>query len=78
MHNPPADYRTVAALCDVVNAGSKHPTITEHALRHYVRHCDGNGLKPYVRRLGRKILVSESGFHTWLHEYGAKTSQSAA
>ena len=61
-----ADYRSVPALCERINAGASHPTLTEHALRHYVRNADTNGLAPHIRRLGRKILVSESGFYEWL------------
>lgn len=74
----PTDYRSIDALCERINAGTKHQTLSPHALRHYVRHADENGLRPHVRRLGRKILVSESGFYTWLHEQGDKTRGKAA
>lgn len=62
----PTDFRSIPALCERVNAGASKPTLTEHALRHYVRHSKENGLAPHVRRLGRKILISESGFYEWL------------
>lgn len=61
------DWRAIPALVERLNHGAEHPTFTDHALRHYVRHADENGLAPHVRRLGRKILVSESGFHAWLN-----------
>lgn len=60
------DWRSIAALAEIVNAGTKKTTLSEHALRHYVRNADTNGLAPYVRKLGRKILISESGFYDWL------------
>ncbi len=61
------DFRSVTALAEALNAGLKHPTFSTHALRHYVRHADKNGLAPAVRRIGRKILISESGFLSWLN-----------
>ncbi|EGV32615.1 hypothetical protein ThidrDRAFT_1100 [Thiorhodococcus drewsii AZ1] len=67
-HSNPArhDWRSIAALAEIVNAGAKKTTLSEHALRHYVRHANTNGLGPHVRKLGRKILISESGFYDWL------------
>jgi hypothetical protein len=62
-----SDWRSVDALCEIVNAGARKPTMTTHALRHYVRFADSNGLAPFIRRLGRKILISESGFWVWLN-----------
>lgn len=60
------DYRSISALVEILNQGATRPTFTGFALRHYVRHCQSNGLAPHVRRLGRKIVVSESGFLAWL------------
>ena len=59
-------WRSIEALAERLNAGAEHPTLTSHAIRHYVRNADSNGLAPHVRRLGRKILVSEPGFLDWL------------
>ncbi|NEX23898.1 hypothetical protein G3480_27245 [Thiorhodococcus mannitoliphagus] len=63
------DWRSIAALAEIVNGDAKKTTLSEHALRHYVRNADTNGLAPYVRKLGRKILISESGFYDWLRGY---------
>ncbi len=60
------DYRAIRPLCERLNTGADAPTFTTHAVRHYVRQRANNGLAPYVRRLGRKILISESGFLAWL------------
>jgi hypothetical protein len=61
------DWRAIPALVEILNEGAKNPTFTDHAVRHYVRHADENGLAPHVRRLGRKILISQSGFMHWLN-----------
>ena len=61
-----SDWRSVASLVERINQGAKSPTITAHAVRHYVRFADKNGLAPHIRRLGRKILISESGFNEWI------------
>lgn len=71
MHIPTiTDWRSVEALAEIINAGARKPTLSTHAIRHYVRFADTNGLAPHVRRLGRKILISESGFHAWLNGLG--------
>lgn len=62
-----SDWRSVEALCEIVNQGARNKTISSHAVRHYVRQAESNGLSPYIRRLGRKILISESGFYEWLN-----------
>ena len=64
-------WRSIAALVERLNEGAKHPTITEHGVRHYVRNADRNGLAPHVRRLGRKILLNETGFYKWIADQQA-------
>lgn len=63
---PTSTWRSIEALAERLNAGAKRPTMTSHAIRHYVRNADNNGLAPHVRRIGRKILISEPGFLSWL------------
>lgn len=70
----PTDWRTVSALAEILNRDSPRPTFTTHALRHYARNADSNGLAPHIRRLGRKILISESGFYGWLDEQRIKAA----
>jgi hypothetical protein len=65
----PADapvWRSIPALAEILNAGAMRPTMTTHAIRHYVRTGAENGLAPHVRRIGRKVLVDERGFMRWL------------
>lgn len=61
------DWRSIPALAEIINRGSNKPTLTTHSIRHYIRNSNENGLRQHVRRLGRKILVSESGFFEWLN-----------
>lgn len=67
----PRQWRTVSGLADALNAGSRRPVFTTHAIRHYVRFAETNGLAPHVRRLGRKILIDENGFRAWIDEAGS-------
>lgn len=64
------DWRSVEALTERLNAGARKPTFTGHAIRHYCRMAETNGLAPHIRRIGRKILISESGFVEWLNGFG--------
>jgi hypothetical protein len=68
--NLPSPWRSIPALAERINAGAEHPTLTAHAIRHYVRRAAENGLQPHVRRLGRKLLVNEAGFIDWLEKQG--------
>ncbi|MBK1617602.1 hypothetical protein CKO42_03865 [Lamprobacter modestohalophilus] len=65
-------WRSIGAMAEIVNAGAKKPTLSEHALRHYVRTAEQNGLSPHIRRLGRKILIHEQGFLSWLSGEGRR------
>ena len=69
----PNDFRAIRPLCERLNTGAAAPDLHHPCRQHYVRHCQDNGLAPHVRRLGRKILVSESGFLAWLDSKGART-----
>ncbi len=67
-NNTPApdlsDWETVASLASQLN--ERGTVLSGHAVRHLIAHAECNGLAPHVRRLGRKILISRSGFATWL------------
>lgn len=67
----PSPWRSIPALAERLNAGAETPTLSAHAIRHYVRRADENGLKPHIIRLGRKLLVNETGFIAWLEQQGA-------
>ena len=69
---PPADnapWRTLLALVERLNAGAEEPSFSKHSLRHYVYQAEcgkAPDLLPFIRRVGRKILISEPGFMHWL------------
>ncbi|MFZ1539462.1 MAG: hypothetical protein WAT23_19035 [Chromatiaceae bacterium] len=66
MGKSPNTWRSIPALAERCNAGAAKPTFTSHALRHLVRNANRNGLAPHIRRIGRKILIDETGFLAWL------------
>lgn len=57
------------------------PAFTEAAIRNHVFNANdrqssrgtipGNGLAPYIRRIGSKVLINHGGFLSWI-EGGAK------
>ena len=59
------DWTTVNGLAAEINKGGT--VLSTHSIRHLVAQAGSNGLEPYVRRLNRKILLSKSGFATWLN-----------
>ena len=67
-------WRSVAALADALNGGAKVQTFTVHAIRHYVRFAEKNGLAPHVRRIGQKILIDETGFRGWIDAQGQRAA----
>ena len=80
LENTPAvnAWRSIPALAERLNQGAEHPTLTANALRHYVRTADQNGLRPHVRRLGRKVLIHEMGFIQWLDGQGREGTEQEA
>ena len=63
----PSPWRSVAALCNSLNAGSDPPTFTPDSVRHLLRQAESNGLGEHVRRLGAKVIIHEEGFLGWLN-----------
>lgn len=47
---------------------AKYPAFGAGTVRHYIFNARNNGFDKCMRRLGRKILISESLFVKWLHE----------
>ena len=72
--NTPADiqlepWRSVPALADALNNGADCPTFTVAALRNQLARRHENGLAPFVRKVGRKVIVSEPGYNYWLSQH---------
>jgi hypothetical protein len=62
-------WRSLAALAESLNEGSDTPTFSRHGIRHYVYQAEAGNepdLMPFVRRIGRKLVISEPGFLHWL------------
>ena len=53
-------YLTVRQLA------AKHPAFTEKALRNIIFYENHNGFHTCVRRVGRKVLINEPDFITWV------------
>jgi hypothetical protein len=62
-------WRSVPALADALNNGATRPTFTVAALRNQLARRHENGLGPYVRKIGRKLIVSEPGYNHWLSQH---------
>ena len=70
-------WRSVVALCDVLNAGAKHPTFTVSAMRNLMAQRKRNGLEKFTRKVGGKLIISEQGFFWWLSTAGGSDHESA-
>ena len=62
----PSDWATVRQISD------EYVCFTESAIRQLIFKSNHNGLSPYVRRIGRKVLVSRQGFALWLEGHEQK------
>lgn len=56
----PSDWATVRQI-----AGA-YACYTESAIRQLIFKSSVNGLGPSIRRIGRKVLVSRTGFAAWI------------
>jgi len=63
---PAAGWRTLKALHERLNQGAAQETVTLHALRYQLRNAATNGLAQHIRRVGRKLLISEPGYLRWI------------
>jgi hypothetical protein len=59
-------WRTVRALTLELNHGAAVPILSEHAIRHMLRHAATNGLERHTRWMGTKLLINAIGFQEWL------------
>lgn len=41
---------------------------SERSLRHLIFHADTNGFNRCIRRVGRRVLIDEQAFYSWLEE----------
>jgi len=45
---------------------TRHPGFTPDAIRGLVFRKDSNGLSPYIRKVGRRVLIDGIGFDAWI------------
>lgn len=50
-----------------------YPTV--YRLRHFVFHADSNGFHRCIRRVGKKILISETDYFEWVEEVNQREGQ---
>lgn len=56
----------MANFLTVKQTAQRFPAFSEASLRFYIFHEKSNGLTKAIRRVGRKILISEPMFIEWL------------
>ena len=59
-------------LLTVRQFSEAHPAFTVGSLRHFLFFRESNGLDVAVRRVGRKLLLSERDFFAWIEATNAK------
>lgn len=50
--------------------GQYHPWPPIGGLRHLIFHAQTNGFDQVVRRVGRRVLIDEQAFFTWVEQNG--------
>lgn len=50
----------------VKQASEKYPAFTEASIRWIVFNSKTNGATSFIRKVGRKVLIEESGFLNWV------------
>jgi hypothetical protein len=45
-----------------------HTWPTVNGLRYYIFNAEFNGFNRVIKRIGRRILIDEAAFHTWVEE----------
>ena len=69
-------------LCTVKQLSARHPAFSEASLRYHIFNAKSrtarggvrteNGLEAALVRVGRKVLISESGFLAWIQRGATK------
>ena len=67
-HIPPQQTAPRRALATVKQFCQHYPAFTPGSLRWLLFHRQENGLQRAVVRVGRRILIDEDKFFTWLDE----------
>ena len=57
---------TIPALLTVKQFSEKYPAFSEASLRWFIFNEEQNGFKHAVVRLGRRVLIDETRFFSWV------------
>ncbi len=60
------NYLTVKQLAN------KYEAFSEASLRYWIFHSTSNNLDKAIRRVGKKILIAENAFLSWIENQGGK------
>jgi hypothetical protein len=65
---------TIPKLLTVKQFSQKHPAFPEGGLRFRIFHADTNGMNAagVLVRNGRRVLIDEEQFFSWLRNWGAE------
>lgn len=50
----------------VRQTAERFPAFSESSIRYWIFHADTNGLGAAIHRIGKKILINESAFMSWI------------
>ena len=59
-------------LIPVTDWNKYHPYPPIGGLRHLIFHGKANGFDQVVRRIGRRVLISENDFFLWVDQQGRR------
>lgn len=51
---------------------------SEAAIRQQIARAERNGLKPHVRRIGRRVLINLPGYFSWIEGEGRNRRESTS
>jgi hypothetical protein len=57
-------------LFSVKQFSQRYPAFSESSLRYHIFHEKTNGLNRAIRRVGRKVIISEPDFIEWIEKQG--------
>lgn len=67
-HNIP-QHQTIDDWMKLKDFTEKHPQFEIQQLRWLLLRRKTNGLSEHVRKIGKSLYLSESGFLSWINEY---------
>ena len=62
---------TARILLSIRQFADKHTAFDEKSLRNLIFRAEQNGIKKCLRRIGRRVLIDEAAFFSWIDEINA-------